>query len=142
MFLVLSKNIKLLALGLLLGLGIYVFFAHTTIGQSNYEIRRMRTAFDPNDASFRVRLENQRRLKSYLASRPLGGGVGSTGNWGRRFTTHTFLANTATDSWYVMIWADTGIIGILYYLFMVFYMLIVGSYNVMVRIKGVAFLLT
>ena len=135
MFLVLSKNIKVLALGLLLGLGIYVFLAHTTIGQSNYEIRRMRTAFDPNDASLRVRLENQIRLKSYLASRPFGGGVGSTGNWGRRFTPHTFLANTATDSWYVMIWADTGIIGVIYYLTMILYILIVASYNVMVRIK-------
>lgn len=135
MFLILSKNIKLLTLGALLGIGVYVFFAHTTIGQGNAEIRRMRTAFDPNDASLQVRLENQRKLKSYLASRPFGGGVGATGNWGKRFTPNTFLANTATDSWYVMIWSDTGAVGLTYYLMMVFFILIVGSYNVMVRIK-------
>ncbi len=135
MFLILRKNIKLLIVGAVLGIGVYVFFAHTTLLQSNSEVRRMRTAFDPNDASLQVRLANQRKLKSYLASRPIGGGVGATGNWGKRFTPNTFLANTATDSWYVMIWADTGIVGLYYYLFMIFYILITGAYNVMFRIK-------
>jgi hypothetical protein len=136
MFLILSKNIKLLTIGAILGLSVYVFFAHTNIGQGNPEIRRMRTAFDPNDASLQVRLANQKKLKSYLASRPIGGGVGATGNWGQRFTPHTFLANTATDSWYVMIWADTGVVGLLYYLFMLFSILLIGAYNVMVKIKN------
>jgi len=49
--------------------------------------------------------------------------LGATGNWGQRFTPHSFLANTATDSWYVMIWADTGIVGLIYYLFMIFFIL-------------------
>ena len=134
MFLILRKNIKILILGVLFGLGVYVFFAHTTIGQGNAEIRRMRTAFDPNEASLQVRLSNQRKLKGYLASRPFGGGVGATGNWGQRFTPHSFLANTATDSWYVMIWADTGIVGLIYYLFMIFFILITGAYNVMTKL--------
>lgn len=134
-FLILRKNIKFLIIGGLLGLAVYVFFAHTTIGQGNAEIRRMRTAFDPNEASLQVRLSNQRKLKGYLAARPFGGGVGATGNWGLRFTPHTFLANTATDSWYVMIWSDTGIVGLIYYLFMIFFILITGAYNVMFKIK-------
>lgn len=136
MFLILRKNIKVLILGALLGLGVYVFFAHTTIGQGNAEIRRMRTAFDPNEASLQVRLTNQRKLKGYLAGRPFGGGVGATGNWGQRFTPHSFLANTATDSWYVMIWADTGIVGLIYYLFMIFFILITGAYNVMTKLTN------
>ncbi|MAD97263.1 MAG: hypothetical protein CMB99_08060 [Flavobacteriaceae bacterium] len=135
-YLILSKNIRMLTLGAIFGLSVYIFFAHTTLLQSNPEVRRMRTAFDPNDASLQVRLANQRKLKSYLASRPIGGGVGATGNWGQRFTPHTFLANTATDSWYVMIWADTGVVGLWYYLFMLFYILITGGYNVMFRIKN------
>lgn len=136
LFVILRKNIKVLVLGAIMGIGIYVFFAHTTIGQGNAEIRRMRTAFDPNEASLQVRLANQRKLKGYLASRPFGGGLGSTGNWGQRFTPHTFLANTATDSWYVMIWADTGIIGLVYYLFMLFFILISGARNVMYKLKN------
>ena len=135
MFLIIRKNIKVLMLGGVFLVAVYIFFAHTTIGQGNAEIRRMRTAFDPNEASLQVRLANQKKLKSYLASRPFGGGVGATGNWGQRFTPHSFLANTATDSWYVMIWADTGVVGLVYYLFMIFFVLITGAYNVMVRIQ-------
>ena len=134
-FLIMRKNVTVLILGAILGLGVYIFFAHTTIGQGNAEIRRMRTAFDPNEASFQVRLSNQRKLQEYLASRPFGGGVGATGNWGKRFTPHTFLANTPTDSWYVMIWSDTGIVGLVYYLFMLFFILSQGFYNVMFRIR-------
>lgn len=135
MFLILRKNSKVLLLGAILGIGVYVFFAHTTIGQGNAEIRRMRTAFDPNDASFQVRLANQKKLKGYLASRPFGGGLGATGNWGQRFTPHSFLANTATDSWYVMIWSDTGIVGLVYYLAMLFFILLTGARNVMFKLK-------
>jgi hypothetical protein len=135
MFLILKKNVKVLILGGVLLVGVYIFFAHTTIGQGNAEIRRMRTAFDPNEASLQVRLENQNKLKGYLATRPMGGGVGATGNWGQRFTPHTFLANTATDSWYVMVWADTGIIGLVSYLIMLFFILGIGAYNVMFKLK-------
>ncbi|BAO75967.1 putative secreted polysaccharide polymerase [Winogradskyella sp. PG-2] len=134
-FLILSKNIKILILGGMLVAAAYIFFAHTTIGQGNYEIRRMRTAFDPNEASLQVRLSNQRKLKGYLATRPFGGGLGATGNWGLRFTPQSFLANTATDSWYVMIWADTGVVGLGYYLFMLFFILVSGARNVMFKIK-------
>lgn len=135
MFLILRKNIPILVAGAMMGVGVFVFFAYTTIGNNNAEIRRMRTAFDPNDASLQVRLDNQKKLSGYLASRPFGGGIGSTGNWGQRFTPHTFLANTATDSWFVAVWADMGIIGLWLHLFILFFILITGAYNVMVRIK-------
>ncbi|SFU46630.1 hypothetical protein SAMN05216480_104138 [Pustulibacterium marinum] len=135
MFLIIRKNIPVLILGAIMGIGVYVFFAHTTLLNNNAQIRRMRTAFDPNDASLQVRLANQRKLSGYLASRPFGGGIGSTGNWGQRFTPHTFLANTATDSWYVAIWADMGIVGLYLHLFVLFFVLITGAYNVMFRIK-------
>jgi hypothetical protein len=135
LLLILRKNITTLVLGTIFGLAVYFFFAHTTIGQSNAEIRRMRSAFDPNEASLQVRLSNQKKLVGYLASRPFGGGVGATGNWGERFSPNSFLANTATDSWYVMVWSDTGIVGLVYYLFMIFFILITGAYNVMYRLK-------
>ncbi|GLB51327.1 hypothetical protein NBRC110019_03660 [Neptunitalea chrysea] len=135
MYLILRKNIPVLIAGAIMGIGVYVFFAHTTIMNNNAQIRRMRTAFDPNDASLQVRLANQRKLSNYLASRPFGGGIGSTGNWGQRFTPYTFLANTATDSWYVSIWADMGIIGLYLHLFILFFVLVTGAYNVMFRIR-------
>ncbi|NQY07021.1 MAG: O-antigen ligase family protein, partial [Flavobacteriaceae bacterium] len=139
LLLVLSKNIKIITLGSVLGVIVYVFFAHTYIGQGNAEIRRMRTAFDSTAPSLQVRLENQRKLKGYLASRPFGGGVGSTGNWGKRFSPNTYLANIATDSWYVQIWADTGIIGLLYYLIMIGYFMFMACYNIMFKLKNKEF---
>jgi len=135
MFLILRRNIPILIAGILLGIGVFVFFKYTTLLQSNYEIRRMRTAFDPNDASLQVRLDNQRKLKTYLASRPFGGGIGSTGSWGERFTPNTYLANAETDSWYVIIWTNTGIVGLCLHLFILFFILITGAYNVMFKIQ-------
>lgn len=135
MFLILRKNIPILIAGALMGIGVFVFFKYTTLMNNNQQIRRMRTAFDPNDASLQVRLANQRKLKTYLASRPFGGGIGSSGNWGQRFSPHTFLANTATDSWFVAIWAETGVVGLYMHLFVLFFTIITGAYNVMFRIK-------
>jgi hypothetical protein len=40
-----------------------VFFKFTNIANGNAEIRRMRSAFDPNDPSLQVRLDNQKILK-------------------------------------------------------------------------------
>lgn len=131
----LQKNIKIMAMGAVLGISVFIFFKYTTIGNGNYTINRMRTAFDPNDASLQVRLENQRKLKLYMAARPFGGGIGSAGNWGQRFTPNTFLANTPTDSWYVMIWAEQGVVGLMLHLFILFYIVIKSSYIIAFKLK-------
>lgn len=111
-FLFASKNFKVMAGGLIV-LGIIFFFLKfTTIGQDNYQVRRMRSALDPNDASLNVRKENQKKFKSYLRNRPFGGGIGTSGSWGQRFSPGTFLAETPNDSWYVKIWAEMGIVGL------------------------------
>ena len=134
-YIVLQKNIKAIVSGGVLGLAVLYFFMFTFIGQGNPTISRMRTAFDPQDASLLVRLENQRRLKAYMSSRPFGGGIGSAGNWGLRFSPNTFLAQTPTDSWYVMIWAEQGIFGLLLHLFILFYIVIKSSYTIMFKIR-------
>ncbi|MEO9513144.1 MAG: O-antigen ligase family protein [Flavobacteriaceae bacterium] len=135
MFILVRKHIPSIVLGAMVGIGIFVFFKYTTIGNDNDQIRRMRTAFDPNDASLQMRKINQERLRGYLATRPLGGGIGSTGNWGKRFSPNTFLANTATDSWFVAVWADTGIVGLYLHLFILFFILVTGAYNCMFKIR-------
>jgi hypothetical protein len=135
LFLFLSKNFKLFFTGLLFGAAIFFVLKFTTIGNSNYQINRMRTALDPQDASLQVRLENQKKLKVYLASRPLGGGVGSAGDWGMRFSPNTFLAQTPTDSWYVKIWAEMGVVGLSLHLFVLFFILIKSSIIIWNKIK-------
>lgn len=122
-YLFLARNFKLLIVGGLAGALVFGMLKFTHIGQSNYQVQRMRSALDPNDPSLLVRLENQKKLSTYLASRPLGGGIGSAGYWGLRFSPHTFLAQTPTDSWYVKIWAETGIIGLILHLGMLLFFL-------------------
>ncbi|MCF8381289.1 MAG: O-antigen ligase family protein [Bacteroidales bacterium] len=134
-YVILRKNVKVIVLGGILIALAFSFFKYTTIGQGNAEIRRMRSAFDPQDASFQVRVENQKKFKVYLASRPFGGGIGSCGNWGMRFSPNTFLAQTPPDGWYVSIWAEQGVVGLSLHLFILFYIVIKASYITMFKIK-------
>lgn len=134
-FFVLRKNIKVLATGILFVALIFVFFKYTTIANSNDQIRRMRGAFDPNNKSLQVRLDNQKILKGYLASRPFGGGIGHAGDKAQRFLPHAFLSHVATDSWYVLIWAELGIVGLTLHLIVLFYVIGKASYKVMFRIR-------
>ncbi len=134
-YFVLKKNRTIMISGFFLLIIVFVFFKYTTIGQDNQQIRRMRSAFDPNDASFQVRLENQKKLKVYLASRPFGGGIGHAGVKAQRFLPNAFLSNVATDSWYVLIWAEQGIVGLLLHLFILFYIVGKSSYQIMFRIR-------
>ena len=122
-YLILIRNFKIIIIGsTILGI-IFCILKFTFIGQGNYEIRRMRTSLDPNDASLMVRIENQKKLAVYLQHHVLGGGVGSGGYWGLRFSPNTFLANLALDSWYVRIAAEYGYPGLVLYLLMLLYIL-------------------
>jgi hypothetical protein len=134
-FFVLRKNIPVMVSGFFLLLIVFVFFKYTTIGQGNDQIRRMRTAFDPNDASLQVRLENQRKLKTYMASRPFGGGIGHGGVKAQKYLPNAYLSQIPTDSGYVLIWVEMGIVGLLLHLFILFYVVGKSSFSIMFRIR-------
>jgi hypothetical protein len=134
-FFILRKNLRVLATGVLFLLIVFAFFKYTTIGQGNDQIRRMRSAFDPNEKSLQVRLDNQKILKGYLATRPFGGGIGHAGDKAQRFLPNAFLSHVATDSWYVLIWAELGIVGLLMHLFILFYVIGKATYKVMFKIR-------
>lgn len=135
LFFILRKNKTVMVTGFLMLVVVFYFFKFTTIGQGNYQIRRMRTAFDPNDASFQVRLENQRKLKTYMATRPFGGGVGHGGVKAQRYLPDAYLSQVPTDSGYVLIWVELGIVGLLLFLAILFYVIITSSYRIMFRIR-------
>jgi O-antigen ligase len=134
-YFILRKNIKVLSAGLLFLALVFVFFKFTMIANGNAQVRRMRTAFDPNDASLQVRLDNQKILKGYLDSRPFGGGIGHAGDKAQRFLPNAFLSHVATDSWYVMIWAEMGIVGLTLHLIILLYVIGMASFKVMFRIR-------
>jgi hypothetical protein len=114
-YLALIRNFKIIAVGVVVFSILFGLLKFTHVGQGIYQINRLRTALNPNDASLQVRLENQKKLRNYLNVHILGGGIGSAGYWGQRFSPDTFLANLALDSWYVRIAAEFGYIGLALY---------------------------
>ena len=97
----------------------------------------MRSAFTPDDdASFQVRLKNQAIFESYLKTRPFGGGLGHAGSRAITYTGETFLSSVATDSWFVLIWAECGIVGLYIHLFVLGFFTGKGLYIAMFQIKN------
>jgi len=127
LYMLLSKNFKILALGIV-GLGLcFAMLKYTYFLQGFQPVARIRTALSADNPSLNARLNNQRILGTYLASRPLGGGIGSAGYWGERFAPGTLLAMTPTDSYYVRVWVETGLVGLSLHLFLLGYFLGKGS---------------
>ncbi len=69
-YIFLSKSIKI-AIPFTIAFGLFVFIlAFTNIGNSNQSIRRMRSAFNKDDASANQRSINQEAMKKYMKEAP------------------------------------------------------------------------
>lgn len=123
LYLLLSKQLKVLVVGCVLAFGALFVLKYTSIGNSNADIVRLRTSLDPQDASFQLRLQNQAKLREYLATQPLGGGVGTIGIWGKKYNADKYISTIAPDSLFVKIWAEYGIVGFLIWLGIMLYIL-------------------
>ena len=132
----LSRSFKLTAIVGTLGLLAYVFLAFTTIGNGNGMIRRMRSAFDPNDASANVRKSNQAVMAKYLADAPFGIGIGIDNGDVPVNNKYSKLSTIPPDSEYVFIWIHTGIVGISIFIFTTALMLLGASRVVMFQLKS------
>ncbi|WP_316814895.1 O-antigen ligase family protein [Pedobacter nyackensis] len=108
---VLSKRFKVLIVCGILAVGFICFLKFTYIGNGNYNIYRFRSALNPDDPSLQVRLVSQKILGEYMSSRPFGGGLGVIGYYGTKYNADSFLSTIQPDSYWVKIWAMTGIIG-------------------------------
>lgn len=83
---------------------------------SNPVLFRIQSAFDgTQDASVQVRLDNQALVQPFIQKHPLGSGLGTTGEWGRRFAPDFWLAYFAHDSGLVRIAVEAGYIGLIIY---------------------------
>lgn len=132
-FIIISKRIKILIGGAILIASLFVFFNFTNIGQSNAEIRRMRSAFSgTEDASFAVRLDNQKKMKEFMVSHPFGIGIGKS----KHTDPQDHMYGIATDSSLVFIWVETGIVGLIIYISIFLFVLMRGIYDVLFRIRN------
>lgn len=136
LYLLLSRRVRMIIIGGIAMIAVFSILKFTTLGESVYEIRRFRDALDPDNPSLMVRTENKAKFRVYLADKPFGGGIGSAGNWGLRFTPGTFLAETPPDGWYVQIWAEQGIVGLMLHLSILVYVLLKSIFIIMFRLKN------
>ena len=135
-FIVLSKSFKIAIPATIMG-GILLFILiFTNIGQGNQQIRRMRSAFDKNDASANVRSINQATMKKYMSDAPWGIGIGMMSNNVPANNKYNLMASIPTDSEYVFIWLRTGRIGITVFIITMLIMLGGACYVVMFRLEN------
>jgi hypothetical protein len=131
----LSRNIKVIVptfAFLLLG---FWFLNFTYIGHGNTYIRRMRSVFNPDDASLNVRLENQQLLRTAMIGKPLGVGIGMKRGNAVLYTPHPVLSKIPHDSWYVLLWVETGLVGMVFYILMLLYIVGSGIYLILLKLK-------
>ncbi|WP_281644103.1 O-antigen ligase family protein [Bacteroides zoogleoformans] len=136
LYCLLSKSVKMMISSLLLGICAFSFFYFTDMGNDNIFIKRMRTAFRPSeDASFNTRVENQARFAYYLADKPFGVGVGGkiVDVKGLMELDEDYIP---TDSYYVGIWVEGGVVGLCLYLALQAIVLLRSCYLLMFKIKN------
>ena len=135
-FLFLSKSIKIIVPSAIIGSFFFFILAFTNIGQGNQQIRRMRSAFNRNDASSNVRDINQETMKKYMKDAPWGIGLGIGYNDVPANNKYNRMATIASDSEYVYIWLRTGRIGITTFIITMLIMLAGACWIVLFKLKN------
>ena len=134
-FLVLSKSVKILVPSAVFG-GIFVFILiFTNVGNSNQQMRRMRSAFNKNDASANTRDINKQAIRKYLKDAPFGIGLSADYMNVPANNKYKKLSTIPPDSEYVFIWVHTGVVGITVFLILTVIMFLGACWIVFFRIK-------
>ncbi|MGN0282779.1 MAG: O-antigen ligase family protein [Prevotella sp.] len=135
-YIFLSKSFKI-AIPVTIVFALFVFIlAFTKIGEGNNMIRRMRTAFDPNDASKGVRDINKEALAKYMKDAPWGVGIGVEAADVAPYHKLKIMMYIPPDSEYVYIWVRTGIIGITVFIISTLMMFLGACWIVFFRLKS------
>jgi O-Antigen ligase. len=135
-YLLLSKSVRIIVPCTIV-LGIFLFILiFTNIGNGNQQIRRMRSAFNKDDASANVRDVNKAAIAKYMKDAPWGVGIGIHNENIPAWNRYKILINIPPDSEYVYIWVRTGPIGVTIFAFCMLIMLGGASYIVLFRLKN------
>jgi putative inorganic carbon (HCO3(-)) transporter len=127
MFCILIFNKKIMVFGLI---ATVCMLALILIPSHNPNIVRFQTAFKPGkDPSYILRQQNQEKIKPFIRTHPMGGGLGSVGVWGERFSPGSFLAKFPPDSGYVRVAVEMGTIGLILFCTLMFCILYTGINN-------------
>lgn len=132
----LSKNFKAFVSTGILGLCTVGFLMFTQIGQGNSMIRRMRSAFNKNDASLGAREINKIAMKRYLAEVPLGIGAGIMNGDIPPSNKNYFLSVVPPDSTWVYVNIRYGYAGLYCFLFSFFGLAGYGAIVTLRKVKN------
>ena len=135
-YVVLSKSIKMAVPIILFGIISFCLLAFTNIGQGNNQIRRMRSAFNKDDASANARDINKVTMAKYLKDAPWGIGISIRSGDVPANNKYVILSNIPPDSEYVYMWIHTGAIGVSIFTFSMFLMFAGGCWIVLFRLKN------
>lgn len=135
-YLFLARSVKILVPSAIIG-GIFLFILiFTNIGQGNQQIRRMRSAFNREDASANVRDINKAAIAKYMDEAPWGIGIGMLSKDIPAWNKYKKLSDIPPDSEYVYIWVRTGVIGVTVFTCCMVMILIGGCIIVLFRLKS------
>lgn len=135
-YVILSKSFKIaIPFGIAFAFFIFIL-AFTNIGNSNQQIRRMRTTFNKNDASKGTREQNQEVMRKYLKDAPWGIGIGDRSQNVPPTHKYRVMTTIPPDSEYVFIWIHTGQIGLMLLIIVNATILIGASIITMFRLKN------
>lgn len=134
--LALLKSVKIIVPSAIFGGIMFGLLVFTTIGNGNQQIRRMRSAFNKDDASANVRTINQDAIRKYIADAPWGLGLAANYNNVPANNKYRKLSTIPPDSEYVFIWVHTGPIGIITFLILTAIMFLGACYIVFTKLKN------
>lgn len=135
-YIFLSKSVKIAVPFSIVFVIIGFLLVFTNIGNGNQQIRRMRSAFNKDDASANVRDINKDAIKKYIQDAPWGIGLGMSGDNVPANNKYSKLSVIPPDSEYVYIWIRTGPIGVSVFTFCIVLIFIGGCYVVLFRLKN------
>ena len=136
LYVILSKSFKIAIPVIILGALFYSFLAFTDIGQGNMQIRRMRSAFNKNDASANVRDINKAALAKYLQDAPFGMGFNVDEDNVPANHKYKIVYETSNDSTYIFMWQRVGIVGAVLFAIVNGLILFGGCIITMFRLKS------
>lgn len=136
LYIFLSKSIKII-IPFSIAFAIFAFILiFTNLGNGNQQIRRMRSAFNKNDASSNVRDINQEVMKKHIKDAPWGIGLGMGMDNVPANNKYRRLATIPPDSEYIYIWLRTGPIGITTFIITMLIMLGGACWIVLFKLKN------
>ena len=135
-YIFLSKSVKFAIPVIIFTILSFFLLAFTNIGQGNNQIRRMRSAFNKNDASANVRDINKATMAKYLQDAPWGIGIGIRNGDVPARNKYVVMSYIAPDSEYVYMWIHTGRIGVSVFALSMFLMFAGACRIVLFKLKS------